>query len=98
MKQNSEMASHCDGNVGKLKPIVDFNSCGAKADCVDVCPYDVFVMRPITDEDAKGLNLKGKLKTFFFKDKAYVVNPDLCHTCGLCVRTCPEKAIKLIRY
>jgi NAD-dependent dihydropyrimidine dehydrogenase PreA subunit len=88
----------CDEFSGKLMPVVNFNKCGAKEDCVEVCPYGVFEMRPITPEDSQKLNLKGKIKTFFFKEKAYVIAPDQCHSCGLCVTACPEKAIKLTRY
>lgn len=84
--------------TGKLYPVVNFNNCGGKKDCVIVCPYNVFEMRPIAPEDAAQLNLKGKLKAFFFKEKAYVIDPNLCHACGICVRACPEKAIKLSRF
>lgn len=78
-------------------PIVNFNSCGGKEDCVSVCPYDVFEMQPISKEDKAKLNLNGQIKTFFFKKKAYVINPEQCHACGLCVQACPENAIKLAR-
>lgn len=91
-------ASNCSDLPGKVKPVVNFNNCGGKEDCVEVCPYDVFEMRPIAAEDKKKLNLKGQIKTFFFKQKAYVVNPDQCHACGLCVQACPERAIKLIKF
>ena len=40
------LKSNCDDTGDKLIPIVNFNSCGAKEDCVVVCPYDVFEMRP----------------------------------------------------
>ncbi|WP_417940344.1 4Fe-4S dicluster domain-containing protein [Flavobacterium sp. RS13.1] len=90
--------SNCSDVAEKLMPIVNFNSCGGKKDCVEVCPYDVFEMQPISQEDKAKLNLKGQIKTFFFKQKAYVINPDQCHSCGLCVQACPEKAIKLTRF
>lgn len=93
-----EPKDHCKDELGKVYPIVNFNNCGGKEDCVVVCPYNVFEMRPITAEDKAKLNFKGKLKTFFFKQKAYVINPDQCHSCGLCVQVCPEKAIKLSKY
>lgn len=98
MKNKKPLKSNCDNAGGKLMPIVNFNSCGAKADCVAVCPYDVFEMRPITIEDKAKLNLKGKIKTFFFKEKAYLTDPSLCHDCGLCVQACPERAIKLTKF
>jgi NAD-dependent dihydropyrimidine dehydrogenase PreA subunit len=90
--------SNCSDSAEKLMPIVNFNSCAGKADCVAVCPYDVFEMQPISKEDKAKLNLKGQIKTFFFKQKAYVINPDQCHSCGLCVQVCPENAIKLIKF
>ncbi|EQA44385.1 4Fe-4S binding domain protein [Leptospira broomii serovar Hurstbridge str. 5399] len=37
------------------------------------------------------------MKTFFHgPNKAYVVRPEDCHACGLCVAACPEKAVRLI--
>ena len=95
MVSKKEHKRNCDKEGEKLFPIVDFNSCGAKEDCVVVCPYDVFEMRPITPEDKTTLSLKGKIKTFFDKRKAYITDPTLCHACGLCVQACPERAIKL---
>lgn len=94
---SSRSSSHCNDEAGKVYPVVNFNNCGGKEDCVVVCPYNVFEIRPITKEDNAQLNFKGKLKTFFIKQKAYVINPDQCHSCGLCVQVCPEKAIKLTR-
>lgn len=91
------MNLYCDETGGKLYPVVNFNNCGAKGDCIRVCPYDVFAVLPIKPEDKQLLSLKGKLKTFFFKKKAYVVQPENCHACGLCIQACPEKAIKLMK-
>jgi NAD-dependent dihydropyrimidine dehydrogenase PreA subunit len=82
----------------KLMPIVDFNSCGGKSPCVEVCPYDVFELKPIENADKLKLNLKGKIKTFFNKNKAYIARPEACESCGLCVTACPEKAIKLTKF
>lgn len=97
MANKKNMKSNCAETGGKLMPVVDFNSCGAKGDCVAVCPYSIFEMRPIALEDKAHLNLKGKIKTFFFNEKAYLTDPSLCHSCGLCVQACPEKAIKLTK-
>lgn len=90
--------SNCSDTSEKRMPIVDFNRCGGKEDCVAVCPYGVFQMQTISKDQKAILNLKGRIKTFFFKKKAYVVQPDQCHSCGLCVQACPEKAIKLTRF
>ncbi len=89
--------SNCDDVGGKLTPIINLNNCGGKEDCIPACPFSVLEMRPISDEDRKTLNLKGKLKTFFNEKKAYVTETSLCHACGLCVQVCPEKAIKLTK-
>lgn len=98
MARKKEFKSNCDEEGGKLMPLVNFNNCGAKEDCVVVCPYNVFEMRPITVEDKAKLNLKGKIKTFFNKNKAYLTDPTLCHACGICVQACPERAIKLTKF
>lgn len=42
MKTKKQLENNCDETGGKLMPLVNFNSCGAKEDCVAVCPYDVF--------------------------------------------------------
>lgn len=89
--------AHCHDTGAQVMPVIDLNRCGGKEDCVMVCPFNVLEMRDIADADRDQLNLKGKIKTFFFKQKAYVRDPNLCHGCGLCVQVCPEKAIKLTR-
>lgn len=94
----SYLKDHCKDQVGKVYPVVDFNSCGGKKDCVAVCPYGVFEIKPISKQDKAKLNLKGQIKTLFFKQKAYVIQPNQCHSCGLCVQACPEKAIKLTKF
>ncbi len=79
MANKKPLKSNCDEEGGKLMPLVNFNSCGAKEDCVAVCPYDVFEIRPITIEDKAKLNMKGKIKTFFFKEHALLLtqaNPE----------------------
>ena len=77
--------------------MIDLNSCSGETDCIPFCPYDVLEMRPISLEDKEKLNLKGKIKTFFNKQKAYVRDASLCHACGMCVQVCPERAIKLTK-
>lgn len=94
MKNNKE---NCQEESGIFIPLVNFSNCGGKEICEAVCPYDVFEMLPIKKEDKKGLNLKGKIKTFFNKNKAYLKNPERCHACGICVQKCPERAIQLIK-
>lgn len=93
------MIDNCKEEAGKLKPVVDFNKCEAKGPCIEICPYDIFEMQKISDEEFSKLSFIGKLKTRVHgREKAIVINPELCHSCGLCVTACPKKAIKLTRY
>ena len=90
--------SSCKEDAKTVVPVIDLNKCEGKKDCVAVCPYDVFEMAAIDDKQFRELKFVAKIKTLVHgRDKAYVVNPDLCHSCGLCVSACPEKAIKLVR-
>ncbi|MFM2386391.1 MAG: hypothetical protein RL660_1148 [Bacteroidota bacterium] len=98
MSRNNLNNSNCADSTEKLMPTVNFNSCASKGDCVTVCPYTVFEMQAISKLDKAKLNMKGRIKTFFFNQKAYVINPEQCHVCGLCVQVCPEKAINLTRF
>ena len=83
---------------GRVVPVIDRNRCEGKADCVRVCPYDVFEMGTLGDEQRRGLSFIGKLKAFGHGYRqAFVVRGDACHACGLCVAACPERAIQLTR-
>jgi 4Fe-4S ferredoxin len=89
---------NCKQEAGIFVPVIDTNRCEGKADCVVVCPYDVFKMGILPVEDRRSLSLKGKVKGFAHGWKqAFAVNADACRACGLCVSACPEKAIKLAR-
>jgi NAD-dependent dihydropyrimidine dehydrogenase PreA subunit len=89
----------CKDESQQWMPVVDFNKCEAKGPCIEVCPYDIFEIRTITEPEFKKLSFIGRLKTRAHGNKkAYVVHPADCHTCGYCVTACPEKAIKLVRY
>jgi NAD-dependent dihydropyrimidine dehydrogenase PreA subunit len=78
-------------------PKVDRNRCEAKADCVAVCPYGVFEVRTIADEDFRALSFFGRLKNRAHgKRTAYTPRADACQACGLCVVACPERAITLL--
>jgi NAD-dependent dihydropyrimidine dehydrogenase PreA subunit len=87
----------CRAAAGALQPVVDHAKCEGKRDCVDVCPYSVFEVRRIDDVDFGRLSLLGRLKSVAHKRQtAYTPAAHQCHACGLCVVTCPEKAITLI--
>ena len=84
--------------AGQLEPLIDRNHCEGKADCVRVCPYGVFELRVLAPEERAQLSFVGRMKAFVHGGKqAFAVHADQCHACGLCVRECPERAIKLVR-
>jgi len=89
-------AEKCAQPAGTYAPVIDRNRCEGKADCVRVCPYDVFEIGRITDEDFASLSFFGRLKSRAHRRKtAYTPNADRCQACGHCVKACPEKAIRL---
>jgi NAD-dependent dihydropyrimidine dehydrogenase PreA subunit len=91
------VSEECQGTPGKVVPHVDRNRCEAKADCVAVCPYQVFEVRSLAPEDRSGLSLVGRLKAWAHGHRqAYVVRPDDCHACQRCIEACPEDAIRLV--
>lgn len=93
-----DTTDNCKEENGRIMPVVDLNKCESKGPCIEVCPYDVFEFKHITDQQFSQLKFSGKIKTFFHgREKAFVANPGLCHSCGFCVTACPEKAIKLSR-
>lgn len=88
--------TECKAKPGATVPVIDRNRCEAKAACVDVCPYGVFEVRALSVDDRASLSLPGKLKAWMHGNRqAFVVRAADCHTCGLCVKACPEGAIRL---
>jgi NAD-dependent dihydropyrimidine dehydrogenase PreA subunit len=88
----------CRAEPGHFVPVVDRASCEGKSDCTDVCPYDVFEVSRMTDDDFAGLSLFGKARSMAHRRQtAYTPRADACHACGLCVVACPEAAITLER-
>ena len=88
----------CEEDSGRLEPRIDPLKCEGKADCIRVCPHDVFELRPLTREEKSVLTPLVRIKIWVHGNKqAFVEHPDACHACGLCVPACPEKAITLVR-
>jgi 4Fe-4S ferredoxin len=84
--------------VGDLRPVVDRSKCEGKAECVAVCPFDVFEVRRIDDADFARLGVLAKMKSIAHGRKtAYTPRVAACESCAKCVTACPEKAIKLTR-
>jgi NAD-dependent dihydropyrimidine dehydrogenase PreA subunit len=78
--------------------VVDRGKCEGKADCVAVCPYNVFEVRRIDDADFAQLGLLGRLKSRAHGRKsAYTPRLDACQACGMCIVACPEHALTLRR-
>jgi len=84
-------------SAGVVLPVVDFNRCEGKDACAKVCPFDVFEVRKIDRSDYKNLSFMGKVKNRVHGGMvAYTPRADQCRACGLCVKACPERAIKLM--
>jgi NAD-dependent dihydropyrimidine dehydrogenase PreA subunit len=88
----------CRGEPGSFAPVVDRGRCEGKAECVEVCPFDVFEVRRIDDADFARLGVFAKLRSLAHGRKtAYTPRAPACEACGKCVAACPEKAITLAR-
>jgi NAD-dependent dihydropyrimidine dehydrogenase PreA subunit len=86
----------CRAEPGRFVPVVDLTRCEGKRDCTEVCPYDVFEVTRITNDDFASLSVMGKLRSLAHqRQAAYTVRAQDCHACGLCVVACPESAISL---
>ncbi len=87
----------CRAEPGSFVPVVNRAACEGKRDCVAVCPYDVFEVRRMDDEDFAKLGFFMKLKSRAHgRQTAYTPRADACRACGLCVVSCPENAIRLV--
>ncbi|HEX6766504.1 MAG TPA: hypothetical protein VF103_13520 [Polyangiaceae bacterium] len=88
----------CKASPGEFGPIVERALCEGKGDCVEVCPYDVFEVGRITDEDYRELGFLARLKVRVHGMKtSYAPRADVCRACGLCVVSCPEHALALVK-
>lgn len=88
----------CKQEPGLFHPVIDRNRCEGKADCVEVCPYDVFTVTTLPADQRKGLTFLGRLKGVAHGwQQALTPNAEACHACGKCVTACPERAIMLAR-
>ncbi|MGC1548414.1 MAG: ferredoxin family protein [Rhodanobacter sp.] len=95
---NRHDISTCKQAPGVIRPRVDLTKCEGKADCVAVCPQNVFEIRRVEKKDYEELGLLHKFKLRVHGMKvAYTPNEDACLACGLCVTACPERAITLVR-
>jgi len=92
------VGERCGAKPGAYHPRVDPGRCEGKADCVAVCPHDVFEIGRIDATVYRVLPLRARMKVWAHGMKtAHIPNADACQACGLCVAACPEQAITLIR-
>lgn len=88
----------CKAPPGAFQPVVDPHRCEGKGDCAAVCPYDVFEIGRMPDEQYASLPTLVKFKLWAHGRKtAFTPNAEACRACGICVSACPERAIKLER-
>jgi NAD-dependent dihydropyrimidine dehydrogenase PreA subunit len=98
LSMQSTGGSACRADRGEFAPIVDRAKCEGKAECVDVCPCNVFEVRRMDDADFAALGILARIKSIAHGRKtAYTPHAAACEACGKCVEACPEKAIKLAR-
>ena len=91
--------TECKYDAGIMMPVIDKNKCEAKEKCTAVCPYSVFEIRSLTSEEKKVLPFFIRFKVRAHGNKqAFVVHADQCHACSDCIKACPEKAIKLVKF
>lgn len=94
----SDAMDPCRSHAGELAPVIDLARCEGKADCLRVCPYAVFEVRVATSAERRNLGFLAQIKSLAHgHKKAFAINPDHCHACGLCVQACPESAIRLLK-
>ena len=86
-----------EGASGRLVPVVDRERCEGRAVCEAVCPHDVFRVGRMTDADFAALSWWGRLRSLLHgRQSAYTPNAAACAACGECVKSCPERAIRLV--
>jgi 4Fe-4S ferredoxin len=92
-----EAAAECAPVAERVAPQIDLAACEGKGDCERVCPYDVFAVRTVPLVERRTRSPIARLKLWVHGNaQAVVINADGCHACGLCVRACPEDAIRLV--
>jgi NAD-dependent dihydropyrimidine dehydrogenase PreA subunit len=56
--------AECKQDAGIFAPMIDRTRCEAKEDCVEACPYDVFEVHKLSDEDKRAIPLIARVKAW----------------------------------
>lgn len=95
-KHPARPGEECRAAPGSYTIAVNRARCEGKGDCLDVCPYGVFALDTLSDEEFGALSWLGRLKSRAHGRKTVrTPNAAACRACGLCVVACPEKALTL---
>lgn len=95
-KHPKRPGKECKAEAGTWAPTVDRARCEGKGDCVEVCPYDVFEVGQMADEEYRKFPFLVRMKLRVHgKKTVFLPKIDACKACGLCVVACPEKALTL---
>jgi len=98
MAKRPRPGENCNAAPGAYTIVVDRARCEGKADCVRVCPYNVFEIGTISDGEFARLGFFAKLKSRAHgKKTALTPRLSACQACGLCVAACPEAALTLVK-
>ncbi len=60
-------------------------------------PWSALEVKTVAKAERQGLSLVGWVKgTVHGWQQADLIDPELCHGCGACVRVCPERVVTLV--
>src|SRR6266404_5947650 len=60
--QDMKLQPHCAFGPGEVVPVIDRERCENKGPCVSACPYDVLIIRKLTQAKKSTLSFPGRVK------------------------------------